>query len=89
MIVNTRKHINGFEIILYVNTFIHKRFFDKYLFMKLSPSFNVSWQWCFSIIENKTLRQSSIIYNYSKNFIIDSKGTSLYNVNDKNYNLVY
>ncbi|KAL6632828.1 hypothetical protein U3516DRAFT_734837 [Neocallimastix sp. 'constans'] len=43
-------------------------------------------QWYFNIIENKTLYQSSIIYYYSKDIIIDSQGTSLYNVDDKNNN---
>ena len=87
MIVNTIKPINGFGSTLYpLNSSIYKRFFDKDLFMKLSPSSDESWQWCFNIIRNKTLRQSSIIYNYSKDIIIDSKGSS-YNVVDKNYNL--
>jgi len=42
-IVNTGKPINGFEGILYqVNTFMHKRFFDEDLFMKLSTLSNDS-----------------------------------------------
>ena len=48
-----------------------ERFFNEDLFMKLSPSSDESWQWCFNIIENKTIRQSSIIYDYSKDIIKD------------------
>ncbi|KAL6608587.1 nucleotide-diphospho-sugar transferase [Neocallimastix sp. 'constans'] len=89
MIVNTGKPMNGFGGILYpINIFTDKRFFDEDLFMKLSPSSDESWQWCFNIIENKTLRQSSKIYDYSKDIIKDSIDISLYNIDNKKYNLI-
>jgi len=51
MIIDTRKPINGFEGILYkINTFTQKRFFDKDLFIKLSPSYDESYQCYFNII---------------------------------------
>jgi len=89
IIVNTGRPMNGFGGTLYPkNTFMDKRFFDEDLFMKLSPSSDESWQWCFNIIENRTIRQSSIIYDYSKDIIRDSQVTSLYKENDKKYNLI-
>ncbi|KAG4082926.1 nucleotide-diphospho-sugar transferase [Neocallimastix lanati (nom. inval.)] len=89
MIINTGKPMNGFGGILFpINTFTDKRFFEEDLLMKLSPSSDESWQWCFNIIENKVLRQSSKIYDYSKDIIRDSQGTSLYRVDDTNYDLI-
>ncbi|KAG4102883.1 nucleotide-diphospho-sugar transferase [Neocallimastix lanati (nom. inval.)] len=89
IIVNTGKPMNGFGGTLYPkNTFTDKRFFNENLFMKLSPTSDESWQWCFNIIENKTLRQSSKIYDYTKDIIKDSQVTSLYKVNDKKYDLI-
>jgi|GEM_PF-1514017 len=89
MIINTGKPMNGFGGTLYPkNTFKDKRFFDEDLFMKLSPSSDESWQWCFNIIENKIIRQSSIIYDYSKDIIKDSQITALYKENNKKYNLI-
>jgi len=56
--------------------------------MNLSTSTNESKKWYFRIIENKMLCQSSIIYDYSKDIIIDSQYTSLYNEDNNNYNLI-
>ncbi|ORY15776.1 hypothetical protein LY90DRAFT_677491 [Neocallimastix californiae] len=89
MIVNTGKPMNGFGGTLYpMNTFTDKRFFDEDLFMKFSPSSDESWQWFFNVIHNETLRQSSIIYDYSKDIIRDLHGTSLSNINNENSNLI-
>ena len=45
---------NGLGGTLYPpNTFTDKRFFYENIYMKLSPSSDESWQWCFAIIENK------------------------------------
>jgi len=90
IIINTGKSMNWDEDILYsINTFTDKWFFDEDLFMKLSPSPDESWELRFNIIENKTC-QSSIIYDYSKDTIIDLQSTILYNVvvDKKFYNLI-
>jgi len=60
--------------------------------MKLSPLSDKSWQRCFNIIENKTLRQSSIICNYSKDIIIDSNTliiSNIYELFNGNEDLIY
>ncbi|KAG4084011.1 hypothetical protein H8356DRAFT_1362452 [Neocallimastix lanati (nom. inval.)] len=53
--------------------------------MKLSPSPDESWELRFNIIENKTC-QSSIIYDYSKDTIIDLQDLRV-NVRNKNIKL--
>ncbi|ORY80549.1 nucleotide-diphospho-sugar transferase [Neocallimastix californiae] len=89
LIVNTGIPMNGFGGTLYpVNTFTDERFFNEDLYMELSPSSDELWQWCFNIIENRTLRQSSKIYDYSNDIIKDSQSPSLYNLNNEKYNLI-
>ena len=49
---------NGLGGTLYPpNTFTDKRFFYENIFMKLPPSSDEIWQWCFVIIENKNFRK--------------------------------
>ena len=59
--IKEKEYIYGLGGTLYPpNTFTDKRFFYENIYMKLSPSSDESWQWCFAIIENKNLE------NYQK-----------------------
>lgn len=48
-----------------------KKFFDNELFLQITKDSDEFWQSCFIMIDNKTLRQSSKIYDYTK-YIINS-----------------
>ena len=50
--------------------FQNKTFYDSELFMNISKDSHEFWESCFIMIENKILRQSSKIYDYTK-YIID------------------
>ena len=65
----------GVDGILYPkHTFSDKRFFNESLYMNLTSICDESWQYAFNIIENKTLRQTSIIIDNSINIV---KGQSV------------
>ena len=59
------------------NSFKNPSFFDINLFLNISKDSDEFWQSCFIMIENKTLRQSSKIYDYTeyliKNNILNEK----------------
>jgi hypothetical protein len=48
------------------NFFKNETFFNDELFLKITNDSDEFWQSCFIMIENKTLRQSSKIYDYTK-----------------------
>ena len=78
---------NGLAGTLYpAHTFTDKRFFDENIFMKLSPSSDESWQWCFSIIENKNFRKLS--KNFKIKTIPNSQNITLYNENKNKYDII-
>lgn len=84
-IFKTAKPANGLGGCLYpANTFTDKRFFDENLFMKLSPTSDESWQYCFNIMDNKTFRQTSKIIDYSKYFLDGTQEipSSLHKINN-------
>ena len=57
--------------------------------MNLTPTSDESWQYAFNVIENKILRQTSIIIDNSLNIVEDSqKFKKLYNVNKNKYSLI-
>ena len=88
LIFLTGRPANGLGGVLYPkHTFCDKRFFNESLFMKLSPTSDETWQYTFNIIENKILRQSSIIIDPSVNFVIDSQAVNktLYGINKYKY----
>ena len=51
------------------NYFLNKTFYDSKLFRKIAKNSNEFWESCFIMIENKILRQSSKIYDYTKYII--------------------
>lgn len=57
------------------NFFKNNSFFDLNLFLKISYDSDEFWQSCFIMIENKTLRQSSKIYDYTKHLINESNNS--------------
>ena len=76
---------NGLGGTLYPpNTFTDKRFFYENIFMKLPPSSDEIWQWCFVIIENKNFRKLS--KNFKINLIPNSQKVTLYKENKNKYN---
>lgn len=85
IVLNFAKPANGDGGTLYpAGTFTDKRFFDEDLMMELSPTSDESWQFCFNIIEDRTFRQSSLIYDSSERFIEGSQNmpTALHKVNN-------
>ena len=70
IIFQTSRPANGFGGVLYPkHSFSDKRFFNEELFMNLSPTSDESWQYTFNVIENKILRQTSIIIDNSVNIV--------------------
>ena len=53
------------------NTFKNKDFYNLQLFLNISKDSDEFWQSCFIMIENRTLRQSSKIYDYTE-YLINS-----------------
>ena len=75
---------NGVAGTLYPpHTFTDKRFFYENIFMKLSPSSDECWQWCFAIIEKKNFRKLST--NFKIKIIPYSQNITLYKENEKKY----
>lgn len=91
IIFQTARPANGAGGVLYPkHTFSDKRFFNEHLYIKLCPTSDESWQYTFNIIENKILRQTSIIIDNSINIVENSQKieTSLYKINKNKYSLI-
>lgn len=81
------KPANGTGGTLYPpGTFTDKRFFDKDLYMRLSPSSDETWQFCFNIIEGRSFRQLPIAH--VEYFIDDSQNVAM-NRNFGRYKQIY
>lgn len=86
-IMNGYKPANGTGGTLYPpGTFTDERFFNKELYMKLSPSSDETWQFCFNIIERRTFRQLPLAHN--EQFIGDSQRCAM-NQNCGRYQKIY
>ena len=70
-----------------VNSFKNNDFFDYQLFNKTSRNSDEFWQSCFIMIENKILRQSSKIYDYTQYILLKDQQVINKEVNYKS-NLV-
>ena len=66
------------------NSFKKNIFFDLSLFNKISNNSDEFWQSCFIMMENKILRQSSKIYDYSQYILIKEKSVFEKEINYKN-----
>ena len=60
------------------NYFQNLKFYDNQLYMKISNNSDDFWQSAFIIIEDKTLRQSSKIFDYTKYLIDDNDYKKFY-----------
>jgi len=87
----TERPANGLGGVLYPkNTFTDKRFFDEELFMRLTPNSDESWQYCFNVIEHRTLRMCGRPTEWAKYGIKGSQKTTLSKKNDaKEYTRLY
>ena len=65
------------------NSFKNKYFFDYQLFNKISENSDEFWQSCFIMMENKTLRQSSKIYDYTQYIILKDRPVNNKEINYK------
>ena len=71
--------------ILYPKNFFNDSlFFDQELFMKIAENSDEFWQSAFIIMEDKILRQTSKIFDYTKYIIEDNNNTDNYVENCKN-----
>lgn len=85
ILLRNARPANGLGGVLYPpHTFTDPRFFDEDLMMKISPTSDESWQYCFNVIEKRIMRQSSIVFDPSESFIAGSQQipTSLHKVNN-------
>lgn len=91
IIFQTTRPANGFGGVLYPkHSFTDPRFFQESIYMRFSPSSDESWQYAFNIIENKILRQTSIIIDNTVNIVKNSQKiqTSLYKINPTKYPII-
>jgi len=94
-ILLTERPANGLGGVLYPkHSFNDKRFFDEELFMKLTPNSDESWQYCFNVIEDRTLRMCGRPTEWAKYGIKNSQKTALGKKNNANeytrlYNLFF
>jgi len=90
-----RRPANGYGGVLYPSgTFTDKRFYDIDLAMKLSKYSDESWQYCFNIIEHRTLRWISKIFNHNAGAQKGSFDTSMGKMRSQlktitNYDTIY
>ena len=66
-----------------VNSFKKSDFFDYQLFNEISRNSDEFWQSCFIMIENKILRQSSKIYDYTQYILLEDQPTINKEINYK------
>lgn len=85
-LINFARPANGAGGTLYPpNTFNDSRFFDEDLYMKLSPTSDEMWQWCFNVIEGKNIRK--VKCKIPINWVKGSQQVGLYKINsDEKYN---
>ena len=66
-----------------VNSFKKSDFFDYQLFNEISRNSDEFWQSCFIMIENRILRQSSKIYDYTQYILLEDQPTINKEINYK------
>lgn len=93
-IIKNRRPANGFGGVLYpAHTFIDKRFYDENLMMKLSEYSDESWQFCFNIIEDRTIRWISKHFEHQHGQQAGTYESSMSKIRSgnksKSYDLIY
>lgn len=82
-VITTRRPANGFGGVLYpAHTFTDPRFYDTKLMMQLSGYSDESWQYCFNIIERRTLRHTSTIISHQNGLMDGIYETSMSKLRD-------
>jgi hypothetical protein len=92
LVFNFTRPANGCAGTLYpAHTFTDPRFFDENLMMRISPTSDESWQFCFNIIADKTFRQTSVVRDHSVNVIPGTQemSTALYRANSTKYPIIF
>lgn len=85
-----RRPANGFGGVLYpAHTFTDERFFDEELMMKLSAYSDESWQFCFNIMGDKTIRWISKHFEFQHYQQKGSMINSMTNLRSRNKNNSY
>jgi len=91
IIFQTARPANGLGGVLYPkHTFSDHRFFNETLYTNLSLTSDEIWQYTFMIIENKILRQTSVIIDNSVNLVEKTQTlkSTLSKINGKNYPII-
>lgn len=88
-LINFARPANGAGGTLYPpGTFKDKRFFDENLYMKLSPTSDEMWQWCFNVMENKNIRKATC--EIPIDWVNESQVVGLYKINsDEKYEGIF
>lgn len=88
-LINFARPANGAGGTLYPpRTFTDKRFFDEDLYMRVSPTSDEMWQWCFNVIENKNIFKATC--EIPINWVSGSQKVGLYKINsDKKYEDIF
>lgn len=92
LIFNFCRPANGCGGTLYpAGIFKDKRFFDEKKMMEMSPTSDESWIYTFNIMADRTLRQTSVIFDESKMTLPGSQDmkTALYMVNRTKYQTIF
>ena len=92
MVLNFTRPANGCAGTLYpAHTFTDPRFFDEKEMMRLSPTSDESWQFCFNIIADKTFRQTSEVRDHSLRVMPGTQemSTALYKANRSKYPTIF
>lgn len=92
LIMNFARPANGCAGTLYPpHTFTDKRFFDEKKMMEMSPTSDESWQYAFNVMADKTMRQTSVIFDESVGFVPGTQqmSTALYRVNKTKYQSIF
>lgn len=91
LVSNFIRFLSGSGTLFPSGTFTDERFFDESLFMSLSPTSDESWMFLFAILADKTIRQTSKIYDESATHLPGSQtpAISLWKQNRKNYPIIF
>ena len=91
LVLTSERPANGLGGTLYpAHTFQDWRFYDSKQMLRCCPTSDEMWQYCFNILEGKTLRQSSKILNFENCHIIGTQLNALWQENTKEkYTKIY
>lgn len=90
LVSNFIRFLSGSGTLFPAHTFTDERFFNESLCMSLCPTSDENWLFLFAILADKTIRQTSKVYDESATHIPGSQAPdiSLWKQNRKNYPLI-